>query len=92
MRVHILGNSPSPAVATYDLRKSVDSLTSVYRDVNDFVHKDFYVDDGLKSLSSPNEATYLMKNTQTALGEYGNLRLHKITSNSKEVVTAFSKV
>ncbi|VDI78659.1 Hypothetical predicted protein [Mytilus galloprovincialis] len=51
MRVHVFGNSPSPAVATYGLRKTAQSGEEIYgSDVLDFVNRNFYVDDGLMSL------------------------------------------
>ena len=88
MRVHVFGNSPSPAVATYALRKSV-GLGQVPLEVKQFVERDFYVDDGLTSVSTPEEAVALMKCTQETLMTNGNLRLHKIASNSDKVMNAF---
>ena len=46
------------------------------------VHK-FYVDDGLTSVPTAQEALSLLK--RTALKKEGNLRLHKIASNDPEV-------
>ena len=50
---------------------------------------DFYVDNGLTSSSSLESAVDLMSIAQEALKVNGNLRLHKIASNSKEVRSAF---
>ena len=86
MCVHVFGNTPSPAVATYGLRKSVMNSEP---SITDFVCKNFYVDDGLISVASDNEAINLMKKTQVSLLENGKLRLHKIASNSKHVLNAF---
>lgn len=92
MRVHVFGNSPSPAVATYGLRKAAQSGEEVYgSDVVNFVIRNFYVDDGLVSLPTASDAIDLMKRTQEALMEEGNLRLHKIASNSQDVMNAFSE-
>lgn len=92
MRVHVFGNSPSPAVATYGLRKAAQSGEGAYgSDVVSFVKRNFYVDDGLVSLPTASDAIDLMKRTQEALMEEGNLRLHKIASNSQDVMNAFSK-
>ncbi|CAN2390320.1 RNA-mediated, partial [Pristimantis euphronides] len=89
MKVHIFGNSPSPAVAIYGLRLSArEGEKDFGEDVKQFVQRDFYVDDGLKSLPSPEAAISLLKRTQSALA-CTNLRLHKIASNSKEVMKAF---
>jgi len=85
MCVHVFGNSPSPAVATYGLRKTVETSEA---DVKDFVNSDFYVDDGLTSRPTVSQTVTLMKKTQLALKE-GGLRLHKIASNEEEVMTAF---
>jgi hypothetical protein len=92
MCVHVFGNSPSPAVATYGLRKTVCETEETYgQDVREFVEKGFYVDDGLASVSTAVEGISLMKRTQAALSSGGNLRLHKIASNSDEVLNAFPK-
>lgn len=89
MTVHVFGNSPSPAVAIHGLHKSVQtSEVHVESDVKDFVMRDFYVDDGLKSLPTVEAAISLLRNTQDVLSK-SNLRLHKITANSKEVMDAF---
>ncbi|XP_033752106.1 uncharacterized protein LOC117335931 [Pecten maximus] len=86
MCVHVFGNSPSPAIATLGLRKSAEGNDD---DVSDFVTNDFYVDDGLTSLPTVDEAVDLMKRTQHALHQGGKLRLHKIASNSDEVMNSF---
>lgn len=89
MRVHIFGNSPSPAVTIYVLRHSAQEGELKYgSDVKQFVEKDFYVDDCLKSLLSGESAICLLKRAQKMLA-CSNLRLHKIASNSKEVMEAF---
>ena len=92
MCVHVFGNSPSPAVATYGLRRTAEIAEGKFgNDVRKFVEKNFYVDDALTSLSSPEEAISLLKRTQEALKSGGNLRLHKICSNSGKVLLAFKK-
>lgn len=47
------------------------------------------MDDGLNSVSTPEGAIDLFRNTQKTLES--NLRLHKIASNSKTVMEAFPK-
>lgn len=48
MRVHVFGNTSSPAVSTFCLRRTADDQQSVFgSDSREFVHKNFYVDDGL---------------------------------------------
>ena len=53
-----------------------------------FIRKDFYVDDGLKSVSRVSEAIQLIKASQAICGKVC-LRLHKMVSNKKEVLEAF---
>ncbi|XP_062619290.1 uncharacterized protein LOC134280860 [Saccostrea cucullata] len=91
MRAHAFGNSASPAVATYGLRKCVERTNVYGADVADFVVHNFYVDDGLTSVPSVEAAVSLLKRTQTALKEEGNLRLHKIASNEPAVMNAFRR-
>ncbi|KAJ8353107.1 hypothetical protein SKAU_G00206740 [Synaphobranchus kaupii] len=89
MRVHVFGNSPSPAVATYGLRRAAIKGEQQHgSDTRRFVEREFYVDDGLISLPTEEEAISLLKRTQASLSE-SNLRLHKITSNSIDVLRAF---
>lgn len=90
MCAHVFGNSPAPTIATYGLRKTVKiSKESYGDDVPHFVCNDFYVDDRLTSLPTSDMALDLLKRTQSALQTMGNLRLHKIVSNSEEVMKAF---
>jgi len=82
---HVFGNSPSPAIATYCLRKSVEESDS---EVKSFVNRDFYVDDGLSSQPTVEKAVDLVQRTQKYLSA-SKLRLHKIASNSPEVLKQF---
>ncbi|XP_062583636.1 uncharacterized protein LOC134245361 [Saccostrea cucullata] len=62
MRVHVFGNSPSPAFAVYCLRKAACAKEDIFGpDVTDFVSRNFYVDDGLISLPTADEAIDLLK-------------------------------
>ncbi|XP_040197421.1 uncharacterized protein LOC120930263 [Rana temporaria] len=89
MKVHIFGNSPSPAVAIYGLRRTAQKAEEKYgADVRLFVEKDFYVDDCLKSMPSDETAISLLKRTQEMFS-LSNLRLHKIASNSQKLMEAF---
>ena len=57
MCVHVFGNTPSPAVATYmyGLRKTVEHSD---HDVKNYVTRNFYVDDGLMSVPTSDEAIH----------------------------------
>ncbi|XP_021369213.1 uncharacterized protein LOC110460560 [Mizuhopecten yessoensis] len=89
MTVHIFGNSPSPSVATFGLRKAVETADT---DVREFVGRDFYVDNGITSCAEESEAINLMEKTKKSLLEGGNMRLHKIASNSEVVLNAFEPI
>lgn len=89
MTVHVFGNSPSPAVAIHCLRQSVNvEEQNCNHEVAQFVKRDFYIDDGLKSLPTAEGIISLLKGTQDILAN-SNLKLNKIASNSKEVMDAF---
>ncbi|KAK3545643.1 hypothetical protein QTP70_008781 [Hemibagrus guttatus] len=89
MRVHVFGNSPSPAVAIYGLRRAAAYDEKEYgSDAKRFVEREFYVDDGLLSTPTTAEAIDLLTRTKEMLAT-SNLRLHKFASNSKEVMDAF---
>lgn len=89
MTVHVFGNSPSPAVATYGMRKAAEHGEAEHGTAaKHFVFRNFYVDDGLASVAKEVEAINLMQKTKALLAE-SNLRLHKIASNSLKVMEAF---
>ncbi|XP_055017007.1 uncharacterized protein LOC129411103 [Boleophthalmus pectinirostris] len=89
MRVHVFGNSPSPAVAIYGLRMAAKEAEVEYgSDACNFIEQDFYVDDALKSFPTEAEAIDVLQRAQKMLA-LSNLRLHKIASNKVEVVSAF---
>lgn len=89
MKVHVFGNRPSPAVAIYGLRRAaLHGEDEFGEDAKQFIYRDFYVDDGLKSLPSATAAINLLKAAQDMLGA-SNLRLHKIASNCPAVMEAF---
>ncbi|XP_075534566.1 uncharacterized protein LOC142568565 [Dermacentor variabilis] len=89
MKVHVFRNSPSPAVVTYGLRRTAREGEEEFgSDVRQFIERDFYVDDGLKSLYNDNDAISLIRRTQQRLAA-SNLKLHKIASNCPTVLEAF---
>ena len=89
MNVHLFGNSPSPAVATFGLRKTAaDGEEEFGEKAMKFIHRNFYVDDGLASTPTARQAIELVTATQAML-RTANLRLHKIVSNSVKVMEAF---
>nr|XP_037280085.1 uncharacterized protein LOC119173314 [Rhipicephalus microplus] len=90
MKVHVFGNSPSPAVSTYGLRRTAQEAVQQFgEDARGFVQRDFYVDDALKSLSCEEDAISLLQRMQKMLCT-ANITLHKIASNRQNVLNAFS--
>lgn len=88
MRVHLFGAISSPAVANFCLLKTAEEGRSKYGDeAADFLCRNFYVDDGLKSVPTSQEAVELIKNSQAMCSE-SKLRLHKFASNDKAVLTS----
>ena len=74
MNVHLFGNGPSPAVATFGLRKTAaDGEEKFGKAASNFVHRNFYVDDGLTSLPTAKQAVDLVTAAQRMLAT-ANLR------------------
>ncbi|KAL0174874.1 hypothetical protein M9458_030842, partial [Cirrhinus mrigala] len=87
MRVHIFGAPSSPGCANYGMKYLAHKYEKDYPLAASFIHKNFYVDDGLVSVNSAEKANRLVKEAQEILAN-GNLRLHKFVSNSREVLSA----
>lgn len=84
--VHLFGNGPGPTIATFGLRKTADGGKEKYgKATRDFVDRNFYVDDGL----TQSETNKLVRNAQATLAS-ANLKLHKVVSNSVDVMEALS--
>ena len=89
MKVHIFGNTSSPAVANYALRKTAEVGEAKFgSDAKSFVDNNFYVDDALHSAPDSTTAIDFLRRTQAMLAT-ANLRLHKIASSHAEVMEAF---
>ena len=89
MTVHLFGATSSPGCANIGLKTTADKYKEEFGNAAaSFVRHDFYVDDGLKSVPSPSEAIDLITKTK-GLCERGGFRLHKLVSNSKEVLQSF---
>ena len=70
MRVHVFGNCPSPAVAIYGLKRTAAEAEQEYgADARNFIDRHFYVDDGLKSFSTANQAADVLARAQEALAQ-----------------------
>ncbi|XP_014673995.1 PREDICTED: uncharacterized protein LOC106814210 [Priapulus caudatus] len=86
MRVHLFGATTSPGCANFGLKKlAADHRGEFSSEVCDFLTYDFYVDDGLKSCATTQEAIKLVEDSRT-LCATGNLRLHTFTSNNQRSI------
>ena len=86
MTVHLFGATSSPGCANLALRTAADDgANDLGIEAAKFIKENFYVDDGLKSVPTVPQAIELIKNG-TEMCRRGGFRLHKYTSNSKEVV------
>lgn len=78
----------SPSCCSFILRKTADDNQSEFnREVIDTVHKNFYVDDCLKSVRSKEHAVDLVPNLNRLLAK-GGFRLTKWMSNDRDVLRA----
>ena len=91
MTVHLFGATSSPACANFALKKIANDYESKHgSEAAEFIRNNFYVDDGLISVATPEEGISLVKATQNLCAE-GGLRLHKFASNSRDLLAAIDK-
>ncbi|XP_041461230.1 uncharacterized protein LOC121412484 [Lytechinus variegatus] len=91
MKVHLFGAASSPGVATFGLRRAADDGENEYgTPAANYIRRDFYVDDGLRSEPDVASAIKLLKNSQAICAKAG-LTLHKIASNARAVQESFNK-
>ena len=85
MTVHLFGAASSPACANLSLKMTAKDNNDLGEEVVEFVKTDFYVDDGLKSVDTIEKAVPLIQKGKE-MCKRGGFRLHKFTSNNKEVI------
>lgn len=86
MTVHLFGVTSSPGCSNFALKATADdNEAAVGSAAADFLRRDFYVDDGLKSVASEEESVELVKDIKE-MCKRGGFNLHKFTSNRKEVI------
>lgn len=85
---HIFGCTSSPAVANFCLRSTTNDLAEDKPLATDYIQNAFYVDDGLSSANCVEDAITTLTDSVGILSRF-NIRLHKILSNSSEVLRAF---
>ena len=83
MTVHLFGAASSPGCSNFALKATDDdNEAAVGSAAADFLRRDFYVDDGLKSVASVEEANELANDIKE-ICKRGGFNLHKFTSNRK---------
>ncbi|VDI18897.1 Hypothetical predicted protein [Mytilus galloprovincialis] len=86
MNVHLFGAASSPGCANFGLKRVADDYKDEFgSDISDFLRNNFYVDDGLKSVASIDDAVKLVKRSREMCNKVG-LKLHNFQSNSKEIL------
>lgn len=86
MAVHLFGAASSPGCANFGLKHLARQHKANYPLASTFVEKNFYVDDGLVSVPSVDEAKKLITESQE-LCKRGGLRLHKFNSNEEAALS-----
>lgn len=89
MTVHLFGAASSPGCANFGLKHLARQHKATYPLASTFVEKNFYVDDGLVSVPSIEEAKKLITESQE-LCKRGGLRLHKFNSNEEAALTCLN--
>ena len=83
MTVHLFGATSSPSAASFALKTTADDYEEKWgSEAANFIRDEFYVDDGLKSVSSVAEARDLIHKAKNLCKE-GGFRLHKFMSNNR---------
>ena len=85
MKVHLFGATSSPGVANFALKKLAADYRHLGTKASDFLLSDFYVDDGLRSEETNEEAKEVLDQAKDICLK-GNLRLHKFACNSEKVL------
>ncbi|KAJ8369493.1 hypothetical protein SKAU_G00095210 [Synaphobranchus kaupii] len=85
MKVHLFGAASSPGCANYGMKQLAKENRDLYPLGSQFVMKNFYVDDGVTSVKSTEDAIQLAREAQE-LCTRGGLRLHKFVSNDRAVL------
>ena len=92
MTVHLFGATSSPGCAMFALRNTADEYEEECgKEAADFIRRNFYVDDGLKSTETVQEAKTLAQNAVT-MCKNGGFTLHKFMSTHREVLQAIPAV
>ena len=89
MTVHLFGAASSPGCANFALKHLARQHKIDYPLASAFVERNFYVDDGLVSVPSVDDAKKLITECQE-LCKRGGLHLHKFNSNEEAALTSLN--
>ena len=90
MAVHLFGTASSPGCSNFALKTTADdNEAAVGSPAAEFLCRNFYIDDGLKSVASIEEGVELVKEIKE-MCKRGGFHLQKFTSNRKEVIEQIS--
>ena len=90
MKVHVFGAGSLPGCTNSGFKRCAnDGEEEFGAETAEFVRQNFYVDDGLMSLSTPDATIKLVQNSQAMCAKAG-IRLHKFVSSMKELLEANS--
>ncbi|XP_078352316.1 uncharacterized protein LOC144637013 [Oculina patagonica] len=90
MKVHLFGATSSPGCASYGFKHMASQEKEAYPSAAQFITHDFYVDDGLSSVESAEQAKELIQGARE-ICKKGGLRLHKFISNDRQVLESVPK-
>ncbi|CAM4729270.1 unnamed protein product [Leuciscus chuanchicus] len=91
MKVHLFGAASSPGCANFGLKHLAAEGEGKFSEATvRFIQRNFYVDDGLTSLDSEEEAIELVREARD-LCSNGKLHLHKFITNNKRVLATIPK-
>ncbi|XP_078364059.1 uncharacterized protein LOC144648341 [Oculina patagonica] len=86
MTVHLFGAASSPGCSNFALKSTADNYEEkVGSATAEFLRRDFYVDDGLKSVPTVEKAVEHVRSVKE-MCKRGGFNLHKFVFNSKEVI------
>lgn len=85
-RVHVFWNCPSTIYGL--MRTAMEGEAEFGSETRKFIEHHFYVDNGLKSFCSPEEAVDILCRAQKMLAQC-NIHLHKISPNCPAITGAF---
>ena len=85
---HNFGLTSSPAVAAFALKYCASQLGGEDSATREYLNSSHYVDDGLGSVDTPEEAIRILTRAGEVLNRF-HIKMHKIVSNSPEVEEHF---